>query len=138
MPKFSKIAIRYSGSITVIFFSLLVVCMACTRTVKLSQPYNQNFAAGEGLSYVIKTTNGQKYETDSYATTDSSIVIQAIIVDSYRNEIDPIEVPYSDIESLKRVEVSSLRAGLLVAGATAVIIALLYATMTVVRGGPYS
>ena len=138
MAKCSKITIRNSGSITVILFALLVVGMACTRTVQLSQPYHQNFAAGEGLAYVIRTTSGEEYETDRYAATDSSIVIQAIIVKSRRKKIDPIEVPYSEIESLKRVEVSSLRIGLLVAGATAAIVALLYAALSVVKGGPYS
>jgi len=117
---------QYSRSIAILLIALIVSGTACTKSVKLSRPYDEEFVAGEGLAYVIETSGEQEYTTDRYAVTDSSVVIQTIIVSSHQKEIEPIEIPFSEIESLKRVEVSAFRTGLLIAGATAAFYALLY------------
>ena len=93
--------------------------------------------ADEGLAVIIRTTAGKEYTTDRYTATDSSVVMQDIIVSSRREVIDPHEILYSEIESVKRVEISPFRTGLLVAGATAAFVAMLYAVASTL-GAPKS
>jgi hypothetical protein len=75
---------------------------SCTSWVTVEQPYDLNIQAEDNSSYEIRTKSGPNYTSDRISTTDSSVVINSILVGNTRESIEPHEILFADIESIKR------------------------------------
>jgi hypothetical protein len=98
---------RLLTSLMIVTFVMLAT-NSCTSWVDVEEPYDMNILSEGNSSYKINTKSGPMYTTDRVSATDSSVVINAILIGNERELIEPHEILFSDIESLKRDETDYL------------------------------
>jgi hypothetical protein len=87
----------------------LVTSPACTRSVKVPAADYESVNPKHG-PYLIDTIDGQRIHTDRFKVTETGFLIEGIIDQrARRKSVEPYAVPFDQVVSVTRSEISSTR-----------------------------
>ena len=97
---------RWARVVAAITCGTLAATTACTRSVKLTRA-EYAWVKPEQGPYVMETHEGERIVTDRFEVIEDAFLIEAIINDRAKREvIEPYELAFADIASVKRQDIS--------------------------------
>lgn len=94
-----------SRALSVFLVATLISTASCEKAMLVSDSeWDPHEAMYEGY-FRIKLTDGRDFKARRIARTDSSVVIYELYRYQERIEIDPLEVPMSDIDYIKKSKI---------------------------------